>query len=263
MRTADCRLNTVYAASIPALAAYDLAAASRPHTGPKTAFAQLFDLAGAMVFQNISPVEKRLFTAYIRVTIITEAAALASEKGRMVWGAEKNSQKSSVLPFLRSSCEIRLIAVCLGLSWHCYSTGSCNTLDAVRFAYLDKRLDLRLRTAYLDHHTLGAYVNDLALEHLYEGEYLVAFLRRRRNGYKHQITCHQRLAGKILHLDDGHDLGQLLSDLLKDLVVSDDYYGHPAELRVLRPADYEGIDIKRPGRKHPGYVRQHTRFILD
>jgi hypothetical protein len=55
----------------------------------------------------------------------------------------------------------------------------------------------------------------------------------------------------------------LFSYLLDDLVVSDNDYCHPAELRVFRPSDDERIDIERPCREHTRNVGQNSRFILD
>jgi hypothetical protein len=80
---------------------------------------------------------------------------------------------------------------------------------------------------------------------------------------------HQQLAlhrGVPLELDDLEDVNQLvelLRDLLERQLSHVHHHGDPGDLRVLRRADCERVDVERSAREEAGNAREHAGLVLD
>ena len=79
---------------------------------------------------------------------------------------------------------------------------------------------------------------------------------------QHQVALDVILRADVVDADHGHDLLQLLADLLQHAVVADDHEGHPRQLRVLGLADGQAVDVVAPRGQHARDVREHPGHVL-
>src|SRR5205814_9958660 len=109
---------------------------------------------------------------------------------------------------------------------------------------LNEGLDLALAAGDLDHQLLRTDIHDASAKKLDQlAEFAALAPRRRIDLEQHQSALDEIARADFIDLDYGDNLFKLLADLIQNAVVADNDECHPREVRVLRLADGQRIDV--------------------
>ena len=116
----------------------------------------------------------------------------------------------------------------------------------------EELIDLAFGSGDLNGQALRLNINDLRAEDIADLHDLAARLGISLYANEHKLTVDIVGLAKILDADDVHKLVELLSDLIKNLVVPAYHNGHAGGLGVKSRPDVESIDVESASAEHAG-----------